>query len=110
MSPDDTSIDWTRTEELRSDIGEEDFAEVAALFLSEVAETADGLSPDMAPDRLRDTLHGLKGSALNRGFSEVARRAADGESAPEKADLDGLRASCEAAIRAFAARYGADVR
>ena len=109
MSSDDGSIDWSRTEELRADIGEADFAEVAALFLSEVTETADGLSHEMGADRLRDTLHGLKGSALNLGFAEVARRAAEGEANPESVDLDAIRTACEIAIRTFASRYGAGV-
>ena len=32
-------IDWTRVEELRNEIGPEDFAEVAELFLMEVEDT-----------------------------------------------------------------------
>ncbi|MDU8944537.1 Hpt domain-containing protein [Ovoidimarina sediminis] len=102
-------IDWARTEELRAEVGEDDFAEIAGLFLSELAETAEALSDGLPPATLSDMFHGLKGSALNLGFTDVATRAAEGEAAPASADIPALQAACAAAMRAFSARYGAGV-
>jgi HPt (histidine-containing phosphotransfer) domain-containing protein len=60
-------LDWSRVEELKADLGEEDFQEITELFLEEVeerlAELPDRNGSDMAGD-----LHFLKGSAANLGF------------------------------------------
>jgi HPt (histidine-containing phosphotransfer) domain-containing protein len=99
-------IDWTRVAELRAEIGEDDFAEVAALFLDEVEEGLSGLAP--GSDTLAAGLHALKGSALNLGFDRLAALCGAGEAAAEagagaSVDLAEI-ASCFAASRAaFAA-------
>lgn len=64
-------IDRERLKELRHEIGEEDFAEVVAMFLEEMGATLQSLkdSPEMAG---ADSLHGLRGSALNLGFTDFA--------------------------------------
>lgn len=65
-------IDWIRIRQLRSEIGEDGFAEVLDIFLDEVAETlTDLVNLPEGPDRLA-RLHFLKGSALNLGFQELA--------------------------------------
>ncbi len=66
-------IDWTRVEELRNEIGPEDFAEVAELFLMEVEDTLSrlGTAKNDAP-QMQELMHFLKGSALNLGFSQLA--------------------------------------
>ena len=96
-------IDWARVAELLNDIGEEDFAEVAGLFLEEIADAAEVLDPTAPP--LAERLHGLKGSALNLGFAKLAGLAAQGEAAPETADIPAIRAACAAAKTALLARH-----
>ena len=63
-------IDWHRVDELRGEVGEEDFAEVLDMFFEEVAEVLGGLGNGGAEATRRD-LHFLKGSAMNIGLSEV---------------------------------------
>ncbi len=72
-------IDWTRLNELRSEIGAEDLAEVAASFLDEAGEVVRRLaSAGSAPD-LAAQLHFLKGSALNLGLKDFAALCQEGE-------------------------------
>ncbi len=77
-------IDLERLEELRQEIGEEDFLEVAEMFLDEMADslaalqaTTGGAGPDV--------FHGLRGSALNLGFTDFATACTEAE----KRALDG---------------------
>ncbi|MDN5786106.1 Hpt domain-containing protein [Pseudorhodobacter sp.] len=74
-------IDWKRVEELRDEIGEDDFNEVVALFLDETDEVAMNLRNDMAHGAIESALHFLKGSALNLGFTELAALCQAGEKA-----------------------------
>ena len=70
-------IDWDRVEELKDEVGEEDFAEVVTLFLGEVADELATLDATADTATLRARLHFLKGSALNIGFaafSELCRK------------------------------------
>ena len=64
-------IDRARLEELREEVGNDDFAEVIELFCEEVAETLDRMAQGHSSS-MADDLHFLKGSALNIGMSEVA--------------------------------------
>ena len=72
-------IDWNRVDELRSDIGAEDFAEVIEIFLEEVEETMATLDSHAGSDGLTEALHFLKGSALNIGFRQLAELCDQGE-------------------------------
>lgn len=72
-------IDWKRVEELREEIGEEDFAEVAGMFLEEADQTIGALGHGLAAEAVGDQLHFLKGSALNLGLSDLAAVCQDGE-------------------------------
>lgn len=72
-------IDWHRVDELRNEIGAEDFAEVVELFLEEVDEIVERLATAPDPVRFEEDLHFLKGSALNLGFRAFAALCADGE-------------------------------
>jgi len=72
-------IDWQRVDELRDEIGVDDFREVVDLFLEEVEEVIDRLATDPNPARLEDELHLLKGSALNLGFQNFSTLCAQGE-------------------------------
>jgi histidine phosphotransfer protein HptB len=80
-------IDWKRVEELRDEIGADDFAEVVGMFLEEADETIERLSARLPVDDVEGQLHFLKGSALNLGLSDLAaicqmgeRHAAAGQS------------------------------
>jgi len=67
-----TMIDWARVDELRTDLGAEDFDEITALFLEEVEGRLETLM-DSQGVRLVEDLHFLKGSAANLGFAEMRR-------------------------------------
>ncbi len=64
-------IDWTRLNTLRRDIGEDDFAEVAALFVAEISEHLDRLTAQPGQIGAAD-FHFLRGSAANLGFRALA--------------------------------------
>ena len=72
-------ISWDRVHELRDEIGEEDFAEVAELFLTEVEEVIERLRARPSPDTMEEDMHFLKGSALNLGFAALSRLCRDNE-------------------------------
>jgi HPt (histidine-containing phosphotransfer) domain-containing protein len=73
-------IDWQRVDDIRREIGLDDFAEVVAMFLEETDEVVARL-PSQTGAALRADLHFLKGSALNLGFRKVAQSCGQGESA-----------------------------
>ena len=81
-------IDWQRVADLREEVGEEDFAEVAELFLEEVAEGLGDLTPDGTSEEVQAQLHALKGSALNLGFSEFAGLCAALEDQARRTGID----------------------
>lgn len=72
-------IDWTRVEELRSEIGSEGLAEIIELFLDEVEAVVMRLMTAPDPAELEQDLHFLKGSAWNLGFAEFGAVCQDGE-------------------------------
>lgn len=84
-------IDWARVNELKDEIGEEDFAEVAELFVAEVDEVIQRLKAHPDPTRYEEDLHFLKSSALNLGFAQLSSLCQDGErrsAAGEAASVD----------------------
>jgi HPt (histidine-containing phosphotransfer) domain-containing protein len=72
-------IQWARINELRDEIGAEDFDEVVDLFLEEVEEAIQELSVDSTANQMEQHLHFLKGSALNLGFRTFSDLCQDGE-------------------------------
>jgi len=72
-------INWERVAELYGDFGEESFAEIVDVFLSEVAEGLERLRVVGEGQALRAEFHFLKGAALNLGFDDVAAACTDGE-------------------------------
>lgn len=71
-------INWDRVNELKDEIGAEDFPEVVEIFLEEVDGTFDRLkAAGAAPGQ--DDFHFLKGSALNLGFEELGTLCQDNE-------------------------------
>ena len=61
-----------RIAELKSEVGEDDFAEVITLFCEEVEEMLDDL-PSTSQSQMAAKLHFLKGSALNIGLDAVGQ-------------------------------------
>ncbi len=74
-------IEWSRIEELREEIGEEDFEEVVEIFLEEVEDVIALLREGVPDDQLESHLHFLKGSALNLGFKSFSGLCQTGETA-----------------------------
>lgn len=99
-------IDWARVEELQSEIGEEDFAEVAEVFLEEADEAINRLRGHQDAAARQADLHFLKGSALNLGFSDLARLCHDGE----RACADGRPCNAEEVTQSYTAARAAFVR
>ena len=87
-------IHWTRVNELRDEVGAEDFDEVVELFLEEVEEVIERLRQDVDLSQLEQDLHFLKGSALSLGFADFSNLCQDGEkrSADGQADTVDLTA------------------
>lgn len=96
-------IDWTKVEELKNDIGAEDFGEIVEVFLCEVEEELGQLAQKPLEER-ESSLHFLKGSALNLGFRDFSSLCHDGEKlsasgAPEGVEIDAIE-RCYAASKA----------
>ncbi|MEZ5798626.1 MAG: Hpt domain-containing protein [Paracoccaceae bacterium] len=72
-------IEWGRLNELRSEIGDEDLADVVAMFLDEADEVVARIRAGLTDAELEAQLHFLKGSALNLGLSELASLCQEGE-------------------------------
>lgn len=88
-------IHWSRVNELRDEVGAEDFREVVDLFLEEVEEVIDRLRETAARDSLEQDLHFLKGSALSLGFESFSALCQDGErqsatGAADTVDIDAI--------------------
>ncbi|MEM1272471.1 MAG: Hpt domain-containing protein [Pseudomonadota bacterium] len=71
-------IDWDRVEELRDEIGDDDFVEVGRLFLSEIESKLAEMGTASAFSSA--DFHYLRGSAANLGFIEFAQCCAAAES------------------------------
>jgi HPt (histidine-containing phosphotransfer) domain-containing protein len=74
-------MNWDRVHELRSEVGDDAFDEVVALFLEETDCMAGRLAARVDPATLGGDLHFMKGAALNLGFDELAAACAAAESA-----------------------------
>lgn len=71
-------INWDKVNELREDIGAEDFEEIIEVFLDEVEEELASLTTKPKSD-LGASMHFLKGSALNLGFQDFSEKCRIGE-------------------------------
>jgi len=99
-------IDWERVQELKDEIGDEDFAEVADMFMSEVEEVICRLQQAPDPASYEADLHFLKSSALNLGFAQLASLCQEGERRSASGDagtveLAPIFASYDASKEAF---------
>ncbi|MGR3600632.1 MAG: Hpt domain-containing protein [Heliomarina sp.] len=72
-------IDWTRVNELRDEIGHEDFNEVVEMFLEEVEGIIERIQSSRDTSSYEADLHALKGCALNLGFESFAQVCQNGE-------------------------------
>lgn len=81
-------IDWNRVEQLRDEIGVDDFLDVAGMFLEEADQTIELLSAGPPLGQIGSLLHFLKGSALNLGLADLARLCQDGERLASTGDAD----------------------
>jgi len=86
-------MNWQRLVELRAEVGAEALSEVLEVFLAETDEVVDRLRDGVAPGRLEEELHFLKGAALNIGFDELAELCRRGEVAAR----DGLSGQIDTA-------------
>jgi HPt (histidine-containing phosphotransfer) domain-containing protein len=94
--------------DLRDEVGPEDFAEIATLFLEEADEVVSRLNSENDAKSMESDLHFLKGSALNLGFEDFARLCQTGErmAANGQTDipLDTVRNAYEESRMAFVAK------
>ena len=74
-------ICWNRVQELKEEVGEEDFAEIVSLFLEETEAALGQLREATDAEEVGALLHSLKGSALNLGFEEMSRLCHEGAGA-----------------------------
>ena len=98
-------IDWGRIDELRTEVGDDDFAEIALLFMSEIEEAIEGLAALADLAARSDALHGMKGSAMNLGFADFAKLCAQGEKDPDMVDMPHLAKALSAAVAAVRQRF-----
>ncbi|MGH1330109.1 MAG: Hpt domain-containing protein [Paracoccaceae bacterium] len=84
-------IDWIRVNELRSEVGVEDFNEVVLLFLEEVDEVIEELKAAPDPAQYEEQLHFLKGSALNLGFAHFSALCQIGETQAAQGQLEAVQ-------------------
>lgn len=83
-------IDWARVRELKDEIGAEDFAEVAEMFIAEVEEVIDRLKTAPDPTRYEEDLHFIKSSALNLGFDDLSTLCQNGERKAASGDAENV--------------------
>lgn len=104
-------IDWKRVNELRDEVGIEDFREVVQMFLEEVEGVMVRLIsvPDITT--FEEDMHFLKGSALNLGFARFFELCEAGEKAAKNGlvdaiYLDNILESYAASKSVFKERFG----
>lgn len=98
-------LNKSRIEELKAEVGHDDFIEVVVIFCEEVEETLDAL-PSATRTSLPEKLHFLKGSALNIGLDAVGalcrleeqRLNADPSAVPDIASIRAAYAASKAEL------------
>ena len=74
-------IDWIRIDELRDEVGQDDFGDIVGVFFEEALENLRRADTVVT---LLGQLHFLQGSALNLGFSNFAAICRNEENSLEK--------------------------
>lgn len=72
-------INWDQVDQLRNEVGQDEFAEVVEIFLEEVEQVAERLARAADTASLGEDLHFLKGCALNLGFENLSTMCQAGE-------------------------------
>jgi HPt (histidine-containing phosphotransfer) domain-containing protein len=72
-------ISTARLDELKSEVGADDFAEIVSLFIAESDGIVGRLGGASTAAEAEELLHALKGSALNLGFDDLAALCREGE-------------------------------
>jgi len=103
-------IDWARVCDLHDEIGDDGFAEVLGLFLTETGQVVAHLRDNPDQHRLEDDLHFLKGGVLNLGFTQVASLCQQGEGMAAKGmamqvDIKGIVQAYEQARISFLSEF-----
>jgi HPt (histidine-containing phosphotransfer) domain-containing protein len=83
-------IRWERYEELRHEVGDDDLAEIAALFLAELETAVAAIIEVPVSGLTADAFHALKGSCLNIGFDALADICARAEQAVARGEAEGI--------------------
>lgn len=104
-------LDWDRINELKDEVGAEDFREVVAMFLEEVEDTMVRMISVSDMTTLEEDMHFLKGSALNLGFAHFSNLCQAGELAAKNGQaetvyLDEVYESYAASKAQFQDRFG----
>jgi HPt (histidine-containing phosphotransfer) domain-containing protein len=93
-------LNWQRVQDLKDDLGQEDFDEIVDLFLEEVEEKLEVLQNGRT-DGVSAELHFLKGSAANLGFESFRVSCEQMERAPEQFEVDELLSVYKSSKAAF---------
>jgi HPt (histidine-containing phosphotransfer) domain-containing protein len=83
-------IRWDRYEELRSEVGDDDLAEIVDLFLLELEDSVAAIMAAPMSGLTADAFHALKGSCLNIGFDALADLCAHAEQAVARGEGEGI--------------------
>ena len=100
-------INWNKADELREDIGVDDFGEIVEVFLQEVEEELAALT-DKPVTGLPASMHFLKGSALNLGFENFAEKCRQGAQAASQIEISELLSCYDASKKQFLEKYQLD--
>lgn len=101
-------IHWPRVNQLRDEVGRDEFDEVVEIFLDEVQDVMARLRRDTERHELEQNLHFLKGSAVSLGFDSFSRLCQDGErraaaGAAAEVDINAILAAYDASLAVFQA-------
>ena len=96
-------IDWDRVEELKTDLGADDFLEIVSMFLEEVEAKLAELDLGKT-DGLTEDFHFLKGCAANLGFEVFQKACAAAEKTGTPDDVPKVVEIYEASKQEFLSR------
>lgn len=97
-------IDWAQVRALQSDVGDEIFDEVVKIFDIETRGLLGALEGSKTDAERSKIAHGIRGSAVNFGMSDVVEAAKQIE---DVANVATLRQAYDSTIDVFLANLGA---
>ena len=101
-------IDWAQVRALQSDVGDEIFDEVVKIFDIETRGLLGALEGSTTEAERSKIAHGIRGSAVNFGMSDVVEAAKQIEQQPEDvAHVATLRQAYDSTIDVFLTNLGA---